>query len=201
MLHDRNDWVSYYNKRLLTTERLKEYQEIYKPYYDVVEKYCPSPAKALEIGSGGGRLATCLSIMGYDVTATDINEDILSIGRENGTKFGRDMKFKILDALKLINNYQPNNFDVCTHHGVIEHFEKWEIHDMLQQQLIVSKFVIFGLPVKTKANIDQFRGDNIYRNLWSFSEWKDDILLPFNIKEIFEVRHKSDDLVCVLSAD
>ena len=199
MLHDRNDWVAYYRQRLLNKERLEEYQKIYQPYYDTVRKYCPSPAKALEIGAGGARLATCLSIIGYEVTATDINEEILSIGRENGSKFGKNMTFEVVDALKLAHQFQPNSFDVCTHHGVIEHFEKWEIHDMIQQQLIVAKYVIFGLPIKTKSNISQFKGDNIYRNLWSFKEWRDNILLPFNINEIFEIKHKSDDLVCVLS--
>ena len=200
MFHDRNDWISYYRKRMLTPERVEEYLRIYEPYDKTVEKYCPAPAKTLEIGCGGARLSTCLSLRGYNVIATDLNDDILNIGRENGEKYGKNMQFQVMDALKLADNFPKNSFDVCTHHGVIEHFEKWEIHNMLQQQLEVSEFVIFGLPIKTDANLKRFKGDNIYRNLWTLEEWRDNILLPFNIIEIFEVTHKSDDLICVLSS-
>ncbi len=200
MLHDRNDWITYYQKRMLTPERLAEYQKIYQPYYQTVEKYCPPPAQLLEIGCGGARLSTCLSLRGYDVVATDLNEKILAIGRQNGETYGHNMKFQTLDGLKLCDTFLENSFGACTHHGFIEHFEKWEIHTMLQQQLIVAHFVIFGIPIKTPSNVKQFRGDNIYRNLWTFEEGHDGILLPFNILEIFEVRHKSDDIVCVLSS-
>ena len=53
MLHDRNDWVSYYQRRRLTPERLAEYQAIYEPYYATVQRHCPPPARVLEIGCGG----------------------------------------------------------------------------------------------------------------------------------------------------
>ena len=184
---------------MLTAERLLEYQTVYRPFYNVVKKYCPPPAKVIEIGCGGARLATCLSLEGYSVTATDLDESVLAIGRQNGQNFGQEMNFKIADALKLDQCFAPDSFDLATHHGVIEHFEKWEIHQMIQLQLSVAKWIIFGLPIKTEKNIAQFRGDNIYRNLWTLEQWRDDILLPFNIIEIFPVRHKSDDLVCIIT--
>lgn len=185
---------------MITPDRLVEYQQVYKPYYEAVIKYCPPPASALEIGCGGARLSTCLSLLGYNVTATDACSDIVAIAQENGSTYGREMQFDVLDALKLRERHATNSFDLCTHHGVIEHFEKWEIHDMLQQQLSVARFVIFGLPIRTEANLGRFRGDNIYRNLWTFEQWRDDILLPFPIVEIFRAAHKSDDLVCVMSS-
>lgn len=201
MLHDRNDWVSYYQKRMLTPEKVEEYQRVYEPYYQMVEKYCPAPAQLLEIGCGGARLSTCLSLRGYEVTATDLDEKILAIGRQNGEQYGRNMKFQIVDSLKLCEIFPEKSFGACTHHGFIEHFEKWEIHTMIQQQLTVAQFAIFGIPIRTPSNVKQFRGDNIYRNLWTFEEWRDGILLPFHVVEIFEAKHKSDDIVCVLSSE
>tara|TARA_Y100000310_G_C20559212_1_gene752180 strand:+ start:378 stop:983 length:606 start_codon:yes stop_codon:yes gene_type:complete len=201
MKFKENKWDKYYKKRLLNDERLSEYQSIYKPYYDTLQKYVKPPAKLLEVGCGGARLAICISRLGYSVTATDNDPDVLEIASRNGKEYGGEIKFRQSDAFKIDEVFGLDSFDACTHHGVIEHFEKGQIVDMLERQLKVAKYLVFGLPVLTESNVKQFDGDGIYRNLWTTKKWVNDILSSFNIVECFDVRHKSDDMVCVIKRD
>ncbi len=195
---NKNEWLEYYKKRILNEERFKEYMAIYKPYYNTVLKYAKPPAKLLEVGCGGARLAICLSTFGFKVTAAELDAKVLEIARMNGRNFGKDICFMQADAFKIDENFKPNSFDACTHHGVIEHFEKKQIVELLEKQLKLADYIIFGLPILSESNIKQFEGDGIYRNLWSIDKWVNDILESFNVVEYYQVRHKSDDMVCVI---
>jgi SAM-dependent methyltransferase len=91
------------------------YDEIYaeKPYPDearFVHDLAGSPGgKLLDVACGTGRHARAFADLGYDVTATDINEELLAIGREAA---GDRVRFVQGDMCDL--NVDGGPFDLVT---------------------------------------------------------------------------------------
>jgi SAM-dependent methyltransferase len=91
------------------------YDEIYadKPYVDearFVHELVDSPGgKLLDVACGTGRHAIAFADLGYDVTASDINEDLLAVGRAAA---GDRVQFVQGDMCDLDIDGRP--FDVVT---------------------------------------------------------------------------------------
>lgn len=125
--------------------------------------------KVIETGCGTGLMAGYLQKQGLDVTALDLNHKVLSYAEEiaSGSKIIQPCKYKQGDILDL--PFKRNTFDVSYSNGVLEHFSDNEIIKTLEQQMNISKYVIFGIP-STYFNMNEKMLGN-ERSL-TLDEWK-----------------------------
>lgn len=125
--------------------------------------------KVVETGCGTGLMAGYLQKQGLDVTALDLNQKVLSYAEEiaSGSKIIQPCKYKQGDILNL--PFKRNTFDVSYSNGVLEHFSDDEIIKTLEQQMNISKYVIFGIP-STYFNMNEKMLGN-ERSL-TLDEWK-----------------------------
>ena len=103
------------------------------------------PTKLLEVGAGSGGLSIFLSQMGFEVTASDRDEAILKIIRENNERFGgRLMRVVLADSFKL--PFAGGEFDLVFHQGLLEHFSDLGVKQLIEEQLRVAPQVLFSVP-------------------------------------------------------
>ncbi len=107
-------------------------------------KYCKPYKNILEAGCGTGVMSTYLANKGFDVTAVDNEQGMLSIARKISKNYTKRPIFVKQDINKL--NYQANYFGVVFSHGVLEHFSDDQIVSLLKQQLKISHTLIFSIP-------------------------------------------------------
>jgi SAM-dependent methyltransferase len=103
------------------------------------------PGKILEVGAGSGGLSIFLSQLGFEITASDSDEAVLEIIRQNNERFGGKIKDVILaDGFRL--PFANDSFDLIFHQGVIEHFSDSEIVRFITEQLRVAPKVLAAAP-------------------------------------------------------
>ena len=112
---------------------------------------------------------------------------------KNGKNLGNSVKFKHFNMFKIDNEFKKDSFDACISKGVLEHFSKGQIRDIIDKQLSIAPIIIASFPVRTKRTlryygIKEINGkevcnDKIQRNLWSEYQWKEDILKFYDIEE------------------
>lgn len=78
--------------------------------------------RALDVGTGTGQLALYLAAAGFDVTAVDLSESMISYARRNASSQGCDIDFRTGDAESL-------GFDDNTFHGVVSRNVLWTLPD------------------------------------------------------------------------
>jgi 2-polyprenyl-3-methyl-5-hydroxy-6-metoxy-1,4-benzoquinol methylase len=74
----------------------------------------PSPARVLDVGSGGGEFAYLLAKAGYSVTGLEPNKGYAAFARE---AYGLDIHGTILELI----DFESGAFDAITMHHVLEH--------------------------------------------------------------------------------
>jgi ubiquinone/menaquinone biosynthesis C-methylase UbiE len=62
-----------------------------------------------------------LSKLGYNATATDIDNNVLKYVLEKKKEFNADMKVFKMDMLNL--DFKDKNFDIVFHQGILENFD------------------------------------------------------------------------------
>lgn len=107
----------------------------------------------IECGSGTAAVSIHLSTLGYNVTAIDIEEEVLKLSHQLAEDYFATLeenKGKITFEKKSIFelDYKENTFDVAFSNGVLEHFNDDEIIEIIKQQLFVAKTTIVGIPTK-----------------------------------------------------
>jgi 2-polyprenyl-3-methyl-5-hydroxy-6-metoxy-1,4-benzoquinol methylase len=110
---------------------------------NTIMRYAPRGAKLLETGFGSGKTAILLSDIGYNVTAIDLDDELV-YGEISKTlrKFG--VKVKKMDIIK--TDFKDCAFDVVFHQGVLEHFDDGTIVRALRENGRVGDIVIFHVP-------------------------------------------------------
>ncbi len=187
------------------------YSKQVKDEFNFYKKYLKKGSKILELGCGLGCTAVPLSHY-YKITCIDVDKEVLRYAEINGKKFGKNMKFKLMDVNN-IDNFKENSFDACTHGGFIEHFPEGKIKTLLKKQLKIAPLILFSMPIKTKHNLKAYKTrkignrqihvDQIYRNLWTKNYWLKTILKDFNVVDFKEGNHKNsisglDELMVVI---
>ena len=162
------------------------------PFY---KKYLKKSAKILDAGCGSGVTSIPLSTFGYKIIGIDHDKKVIGAAAENGKKFGKDIKFELMDIFEIDKEFSNDSFDVCISRGVLEHFSKDKIRDIIDKELFLAPIVIVSFSVRTKRTLKHYdvkyvRGkevccDNIHRNLWSEYQWKEDLLEVYEIEESF----------------
>lgn len=122
-----------------------------KKLINLIKKYADK--KIIECGSGTAVVSLYLSTLGYDVTAIDIEDDVLELSKKLARDYYHNLKndklkinFKKESIFKL--NYSSDYFDVAFSNGVLEHFQDDEIINIIKEQLKIAKITIVGIPTK-----------------------------------------------------
>ena len=118
---------------------------------NLVKKY--SDKNIIECGSGTSVVSIYLATLGYNVTAIDIEDNVIKLAKSLAKDY-----YKVIDNYnsqihfekKTIFDlgYEKDSFDVAFSNGVLEHFSDDEIIQIIKQQLYVAKTVIVGIPTK-----------------------------------------------------
>lgn len=122
-----------------------------KKLINLIKKYTKN--NIIECGSGTSVVSIYLATLGYDVTAVDIEDDVIRLSKKLAESYYRtleiekpQLKFVKKSIFKL--DYQKESFDVAFSNGVLEHFTDEEIIEIIRQQLSISKITIAGIPTK-----------------------------------------------------
>lgn len=73
--------------------------------------------RALDVGTGTGQLAMYLAAGGFDVTAVDLSESMISHARRNASSRGLDIDFRTGDAESL--GFEDNTFHVVVSRNLL----------------------------------------------------------------------------------
>lgn len=156
-----------------------------------IKKNTPKNGKILEAGCGTGVLSIYLSNLGYNVTALDVNEEILQLAKKISENSMKRPKFKQGDILDL--RALNEKFDISFSSGVLEHFSDSEIIKILKLQIKKCKKVIFVVPSNYFDESEKIYGDERFlsKNNWRDLIKRSDAV----ILNEFEYSYKEDGFV------
>src|SRR3989338_1368055 len=178
---------------VFTKEDFGKYKERLANNLPFYRKYLKTGDKILDIGCGFGAISVPLSTFGYHVTGIDNDRKIIAAAVENGKKFGQEIKFRVLDLFGIGKEY--GSFDACISGGVLEHFSKDEIRDLIDKQLQLAPIVIASFPIRTKSTLKHVNDNG---NLWTEYHWREDILEFYDIVECSVNKCSSGDEMAVV---
>lgn len=117
----------------------------------LIQKYANNTV--IECGSGTSVISIYLASLGYQVTAVDIEDDVIKLSKKLASDYFNTLdrkKIHLIFEKKSIFElgYLPLSFDVAFSNGVLEHFTDEEIINIIKQQLMVAKTTIVGIPTK-----------------------------------------------------
>lgn len=144
-------WSDLYEEEILSSRSIDEYikQKLStkKKIIKLINKYA-SNKKIMELGAGTGVLALYISsLYNNKVDALDKDHDMISLSKKYFLS-----KFKNSNINYLYNDIRNINikekYDVCYSIGILEHYNDDEIIELINKQVSISKYVIFGIPTK-----------------------------------------------------
>ena len=139
-----SDWVKYFEK---TEGRNIFHQCISKRrLIELIVENTPKGGRILEVGCGTALLSVILATLNFEVTASDLTQDVLDYARSKVSFNNIKLNFAIVDMLSLSSVYEKHHFDTICHSGVMEHFSDTDVIKSLSEQRIISKRVIFSVP-------------------------------------------------------
>ncbi|MFH1500587.1 MAG: class I SAM-dependent methyltransferase [archaeon] len=192
-------WFKAFEKNMnpvFTKEDFEKYKKAAKNSLHFYNKYLKKGAKILELGCGLGYTSVPLSTFGLNITGIDNGRKVVQAARKNAVKFGKNLVIKYGDVFKINEIFTQDSFDACLSGGLLEHFNKKQIEELIRKQLLIAPLVFASMPVKSKATLKAYGikeketeghtdSQGIYRNFWDKSTWINDILKDFNIVEYF----------------
>ena len=142
-------WSELYESEILETtveKYIEEKLRTKKTIINLINKYATNH-KVMEFGSGTGVLSLHVSSLNNNVTAVDMDQDMIDLSKKYFLdKFdSKNIKYICGDIrdIKIKEKY-----DVCYSIGVLEHYSDSEIIDLINKQLSFSRYVIFAIPTK-----------------------------------------------------
>lgn len=135
----KKDWKDFFNGFSLFRTSL-----IQENYINTIKKFTPKDGKILEIASGSGLSSVLMADLGYEVTCTDIDDDLLKTIREKFHSI-KNLKIENCNMFEADKQYSKE-FNSIIHQGVLEHFEDEEIIEILNRQKNIADFIIFDVP-------------------------------------------------------
>lgn len=123
-----------------------------KKLINLIKKYADN--NIIECGSGTSVVSIYLASQGYEVTAIDIEDEVIDLSKKLAEDYYATLeenpKSKLHFEKKSIFDldYLKDTFDVAFSNGVLEHFNDEEIVQIIKQQLFIAKTTIVGIPTK-----------------------------------------------------
>jgi len=125
----------------------------------------PHSGKILEAGCGLGYLSQILADHNYNVTAGDIDEEVLDLARKSNRLSEGGVNYVKLDIFNMSHSFLQNAFDTIVHSGVMEHFSDFDIIRAFKEQKLVSKCLVFKVPnVRTRMSKKHFGNERFLSN-------------------------------------
>lgn len=122
-----------------------------KKLINLVKKYAYNTI--IECGSGTSIVSIYLATLGYNVTAIDIEDNVIKLAKSLAKDYYKtidnsnpQIHFEKKSIFEL--GYEKDSFDVAFSNGVLEHFTDEEIIQIIKQQLFIAKTTIVGIPTK-----------------------------------------------------
>jgi SAM-dependent methyltransferase len=128
--------------------------------YGMIVRFCPAPARLLDIGSGPGWSGLYLSSLGYEVTGIDSEPSLVEISRLQAERLGVPIDFQVADAFDLSDYH--GKFDLVFSCGVLEHFDRDVTVRLLREQALCAKKVLIQIPTKYTAYAGGITDERIY---------------------------------------
>ena len=142
-------WSKLYEKEIKEMDvksYIKEKLRTKDTIIKLINKYAIS-SKIMEVGSGTGILSLKLATMGNNVVALDSDADMIALSKKYFLKEFDCPNIKYVN--KDIREYNEKEmFDVIYSIGILEHYSDDEIVELLNKQLLLADYVIFGIPTK-----------------------------------------------------
>lgn len=180
---------------VFTDEEFEKYREMVAKDLKHYSGYIRPGSKILDLGCGLGCTAVPLSAFGYTVVGLDNDPKVVGAAKKNAERFGKDVRIAEGNVFEAEKIFGKNSFDACISGGLLEHFKKEEIRELVAIQLALAPVVIATMPVKTDATKKHYGfteetalnnvTNSIYRNFWSEDEWVSDVLAEFTVVEHF----------------
>ena len=134
-------WGEFY-RREYTKSDLFRFTRSYLKYFDYILN---SKAETiLEVGIGSGMHTILLSLLGFEITGIDNDEEILKRAEKYNREWGGKAKILKMDGFDL--KFPSKGFDLVISEGLLEHFTDKEIGQLLKEQLRVGKEVAISVP-------------------------------------------------------
>lgn len=159
-----NRWYDYFSKQgvsdtgwLKTSVMHWGFHEI---LYGMIERYCPPPARILDVGSGPGWSELYLSSSGYDVTGIDNEPRLVKLAADLAERMGITANFEMADAFDLSSYY--GRFDLVYSCGVLEHFDRDITIQLLREQAKCAHRVLIQIPTRYTAYTGEITDERIY---------------------------------------
>ena len=134
-------WGEFYRREYSKADLLR-FTHPYPRYFDYILN---SKAKTiLEVGIGSGMQTILLSLLGFEITGIDNDEEILKRAEKYNREWKGKAKFLKMDAFDL--KFPSKSFDLVISEGLLEHFTDKEVGQLLKEQLRVGKEVVISLP-------------------------------------------------------
>lgn len=124
----------------------------------------PKGGKILEAGCGLAFLSKLLSDAGYNVTAGDIDEEVLAAAERLGLHAPK-LSYVKADLFNLADGHAGCDYDAIIHSGVLEHFEDDQIVLAFEQQRAITRKVVFKIPnIRTTMTPEHFGNERFMSN-------------------------------------
>lgn len=113
---------------------------------EAIRRAVPPPARILEVGCGAAFLSIYLHHLGYEVTATDEDPDVLEVARETAEFFRATPTF----ARGIAADLGPyhGQFDLTFSEGVVEHYPREITVELVREQARCSPAVLASIPTR-----------------------------------------------------
>jgi ubiquinone/menaquinone biosynthesis C-methylase UbiE len=137
-----------------------------KKLINIVKKYSDC-GEILEAGCGTGISGVYLTKIGKKVTCLDQDKDMLILAKRLSQKLEIKLNFKQGNIKQL--PFNSKQFNVSFSNGVLEHFSNSEIVKIINEQLRVSKYMVFSVPSNFFTKGQRIYGDERFMNIL---QWK-----------------------------
>jgi cyclopropane fatty-acyl-phospholipid synthase-like methyltransferase len=168
-----NSWYNFYKDRTNNKSYEKYFENKYKPFLNIIKQQLKSNSNNLEVGCGTSLVTKLIYSNKSRYSVLDKDKEIMKLTNIN-------LKYKIVKRI-LQDIRQPiqNKYDVIYSHGVLEHFSKREIKQIVNNLKNNSKINVHYVPTN-KYKIPSF-GDEL---LISKKDWekltKPNSIIEFN---------------------
>lgn len=128
--------------------------------YGMIQRYCPAPARILDVGCGPGWSALYLASSGYSVYGVDNESRLIEMARDFSSKLGVTTQFEVADAFNLRELY--GKLDLAYSCGVLEHFDREVTVKLLEEQARCARRVLIQIPTRFTALTGEITDERIY---------------------------------------